>query len=64
MTGVSECSQQKGNLKDNRYIYIWILCRHRENYLYCLIDIISRAYCLCLSFSQRKAFSPASRMSN
>ncbi|XWY08645.1 hypothetical protein ACK3F5_14275 [Photorhabdus asymbiotica UENP] len=21
MTGVSECSQQRGNLKDNRYIY-------------------------------------------
>ncbi|KOY61738.1 hypothetical protein AM629_12225 [Photorhabdus heterorhabditis] len=22
MTGVSECSQQRGNLKDNEYIYI------------------------------------------
>ncbi|MCT8350937.1 MULTISPECIES: hypothetical protein [Photorhabdus] len=28
VTGVSECSQQRGNLKDNGYIRIcWLLCK-------------------------------------
>ncbi|MER2472442.1 hypothetical protein [Photorhabdus laumondii] len=58
MTGVSECSQQRGNLKDDRYIII-ILCFiwNKETDLEgLLLHFINILVVICFNYSNSNIF--------